>query len=65
MKTKNMPYARYLRRVTAFERLEANKKSRGLCRYVETPSGQHEFKVLDERIKDYAQMGDRPSRMSR
>jgi len=62
MKTRNMPRAKYYRRVSALERLEANKKSRAMRRYSETPSGQHEFQVLDERIKNYAQMGNRPSR---
>jgi len=63
MKTKNMPYAKYRRRVRALERLEWNKK-RGLLRrrYSESSAGRHELGVLDERIKTYAESGQRPSR---
>ena len=64
MKTRNMPRAKYYRRVVAFERLEAAKNSgdNGVSRYAKSHSGEHEFKVLDERIKDYASLGQRPSR---
>jgi hypothetical protein len=62
MKTKNMPYAKYRRRVRALERLEENRSSRWRKRYSESPSGRHELSVLDERIKGYAESGQRPSR---
>ena len=65
MKTKNMPHAKYLRRVAAEKRLEANHYSSEfyISNYSNTPGGKHERKVLDERIKDYAALGQRPSRM--
>jgi len=64
VKTSNMPHARYLRRVAALKRLEANYYSSEfyISNYSNTPSGKHERKVLDERIKGYAELGTRPSR---
>ena len=59
MKIWNMPYAKYRRRVRALERLESRRSDRG---YRGSPMGQHEEKVLDERIKAYAGSGARPSR---
>jgi hypothetical protein len=64
MKTRNMPYAVYLRRIGALERLEANKRSGyPIRRYAESPMGEHEAEVLDERINGYTESGKRPARM--
>jgi len=58
MKTRNMPYAQYQRRVSALERLSSWPTDRG---YRGSNMGKYEEKTLDERIKGYAESGQRPS----
>lgn len=62
MLTKNMPEAKWRRRLGAHDRLVANMKSQDRDRYATSPMGQHELRVLDERIKAYAESGQRRSR---
>lgn len=67
MKTKNMPFAKYKRRVKALANLNVALKSDDyfVNRYANSPMGQHEVKTLRKRIGAFAESGKRPSKEMR